>query len=337
MIKQRFNLSIRTLITTIFMEDQAIENKTHSYKTPWFTWSVFILILLQFLLFKYEEYFSQINMDTFKLFGAPDTVEIYQGHYWGVLTNNFLHTYWKLFFVNSVGIWFFGAFIERRIGFKRFFALFFFGCIIPSLWQLTLTNEPGIGLSGVNFTLFGYLLYKSRKDEVFRFKYGFIKYFFLVFMVGELIYCNYHNYFVENIYRTEAMTVAILLGLLLGRVSNEKRSIKYSIITFLTALSLSTLFYAPWSSEWQLYKGVQNHEENKFSLAKKYYLKALEINPENDLAKENLKLLKVDRLKSKAYDAHIKENYSLARRYYEEILILVPEDEWAKENLKELP
>ena len=318
-------------------ESQTIDKAKQLYKTPWFTWFVFVLITLQFLLFKYEEYFSQINVDTFKLFGAPDTVEIYQGHYWGVFTNNFLHTYWKLFIVNSVGIWFFGALIERRIGFPRFFALFFFACIIPSLWQLTLTTEPGIGLSGVNFTLFGYLLYKSRKDDVFRFKYSFIKYFFLVFMVGELIYCNYHNYFVENIYRTEAMTAGILLGLLLGRISNVNRLIKYSTIALVTAIPLSTLFYAPWSSEWQLYKGVKNHEENKFALAKSYYLKALEIDPTNDLAKENLTLLKIDKLKSKAYDAHMKENYSLARRYYEEILILSPDDEWAKVNLKELP
>lgn len=315
-----------------------IQNKVkHSYKTPWFTWSIFILIILQYFIINFKESFSTINMETFKLFGAPDTVEIYQGQFWGVFTNNFIHVYWKQLFVNSVGIWFFGAFIERRIDFQRFLALIFFACIIPSLWQLTLTNEPGIGLSGVNYTLFGYLLYTSRKDDTFRFKYKFIKYFFLFFMIGELIYCNFYNFFTENIYRTEAMTAGIILGFFLGRVSNEKRWIKYSSIALVTSISLSTLFYAPWSSEWQLYNGVKNHELKNFTKAKTYYLKALEMDPSNDVAKENLKLLKIDKLKSKAYNAHYHENYSLARQYYEEILILSPSDEWAKENLKELP
>lgn len=309
-------------------------NNSNSYTTPWFTGYISITIIAQFLLINYKDSFQTINPETFTLFGAPDAVEIYKGQYWGVFTNNFIHIYWTQLLINLAGIWFFGAFIERRIGFLKLITLLVIASIVPSLWQLTLTTEPGIGLSGVNYTLFGYILTTSRHDERFKLK-GW--YFFLIFMIGVLIYCAYVNTFIENKFRTEAMTIGFFLGLLLGKLNSLKNQIKFSTIATICILSLGTLIYAPWSAEWQLYKGIHAHEARHFKRADYFYRKTLKLDPDNFQAQKNLNLLTVDNIKAKAYKAHISKKYELARRYYLQILELEPDDEWAKENLKELP
>ncbi len=316
------------------MDLDKIFDKKPLYKTPWFVIVVSVIILTQFLLINFKENFTTIDGDTFTLFGAPDTIAIYGGQFWGVFTNNFIHTEWKPLLINLSGIWFFGAFIERRIGFLRLMSLVTLGCIIPSLWQLTLTTEPGIGLSGVNYVLFGYILVRSRKGEAFKLKGLYI---FLSFMLGVLLYCNYVNIFQANVFRTEAMTAGLLLGMLLARLRYGKKIYRIGIISSLSVISIVTLFYAPWSSEWQVYKGIQFYNKQDFHSAKIFYERALELNPTNGLAKDNLRLLSINKLKSKAYKAHIRKNYALAKKYYLQILKKDPNDDWSKENLNALP
>lgn len=308
--------------------------KTNSYTTPWFTGYISITIIAQFLLINYKESFQTINPETFTLFGAPDAVEIYKGQFWGVFTNNFIHIYWTQLLINLAGIWFFGAFIERRIGFLKLITLLVIASIVPSLWQLSLTTEPGIGLSGVNYTLFGYILTTSLHDDRFKLK-GW--YYFLIFMIGVLLYCWYVNEFIEDKFRTEAMTIGFFLGLLLGKLNTLNQKMKFSVLSIVLILSFGTLVFAPWSSEWQLYKGIKAHESRNYKQAGYFYRKTLKIAPDNFQAQKNLNLLIIDKIKAKAYRAHIAKNYELARRYYLQILELEPEDEWAKENLKELP
>ena len=327
------NVSLRYNLFTKEMDSNLNTDKAQ-YKTPWFVWYISVTIIAQYFLINYKENFTTINPETFTLFGAPDTVHIYEGQFWGVFTNNFIHIYWGQLVVNLIGIWFFGAFIERRLGTLRLISLMVISCVIPSLAQLALTSEPGIGLSGVNYALFGYILIRSKKGAAFKLKGQYI---FLTFMLGVLAYCNYYNFFIENIFRTEAMSIGLLLGLLLGKVRYGKQINRVIIVSGISILAISTLFYAPWSPEWQLYKGVQCHEARDLVNAKKFYNKVLEMDADNQTAKSNLKLLRVEKLEEKAYNAHVAKKYDLARKYYLEILKEKPGDSSAKENLQELP
>jgi membrane associated rhomboid family serine protease len=315
------------------MDSNLTIDKT-KYKTPWFVLYISITIIAQYLLINYKENFTKINPETFTLFGAPDTVSIYDGQFWGVFTNNFIHIYFSQLIFNLIGIWFFGAFIERRIGALRLISLMVISCVIPSLGQLAITSEPGIGLSGVNYALFGYILIRSKKGVAFKLKGQYI---FLTFMLGVLAYCNYYNFFVENVFRTEAMTIGLLLGLLLGKIRYGKKINRIIIVSSLSLIAISTLFYAPWSYEWQLYKGVEFHESRDLVNAKKHYLLVLKMDPGNKTAKDNLQLLDIEKLEKKAYDAHVGKNYELARKYYLQILKEKPDNVWARENLNELP
>ena len=305
------------------------------YNFPWFVLFISLAVLIQFLMINYKNHFEIIHSKTFTLFTAPDTIEIYKGKYWGVFTNNFTHIYWGQLVVNLFGIWLFGAYIERRIGFRKTVWLIILFSIIPSLWQLTLTTQPGIGLSGVNYALFGYILSKSHFNSDFKLR-G--RYILLLLMLAIIGYCYYINYTIENVFRTEAMFLGLLLGLLLGRLSELKDvSFKVIILGLVVLVSLPTLFYSPWSSEWQLYKGIVFHEKGNYRLAKKFYRTALKIDKTNLRAKNNLDLLDIDKLKVKAYKSHVAGNYDIAKKYYEKILKIDPKDIWAIENIKELP
>ena len=308
--------------------------KKTQFNTPWFVWYISITIIAQFFLINYKDHFHTINPETFILFGAPDTVSIYDGQFWGVFTNNFIHIYWSQLLINLIGIWLFGAFIERREGVLKLLLLTFSASLIPTLWQLTLTASPGIGLSAVNYTLFGYILTKSRFDESFKLK-G--RYVILIFMIGLLVYLSYYNAVIEDVFKTEAMIIGILLGLLIGLLSDKNKWLRFSILFVLFTISVSTLFYAPWSPEWLVYKGVKAHESKNYLRAIKFYKKALKIDKDNEQAQENLNLLEIDKLKIKAYKEHVAKNYDKARKIYLQIIEIEPEDEWTLTNLKELP
>ena len=100
---------------------------------------------------------------------------------------------------------------------------------------------------------------------------------------------------------------------------------------------MTTLFYNPYSSEWNTVQGSKAFTAGKIDEAEEYYLKALEIYPRNYAAKKNLVLIEIDRLQSRAYYAHSQEMYSTARHLYIKILGLDKNNAWAKKNLDGLP
>jgi tetratricopeptide (TPR) repeat protein len=105
----------------------------------------------------------------------------------------------------------------------------------------------------------------------------------------------------------------------------------------MSLFSLTSLFFSPWSAEWNCSKAMKLHEQMKLNNAKTYYLKALKINPDTQCAKDNLMLIKIDELSDKALKLHISEKYIEADKVYEEILKLDPKNSWAKENKRRLP
>lgn len=301
---------------------------------PWVVWYIVITVVAQYIMINYREYIKFVDVDIFILLGAPGSVNIYNGQYWGVLTNNFIHIYLSQLIINIIGIIVFGYYIEKRIKFLKFSSIIVLAAIIPSIIQLNLTNQPGIGLSGINFTLFGYIISKAFVVKEFRLKWINI---YLFAMISIIIYCHIYNLFIEDVFRTEAMSFGFILGLLIGYLSNKNIWLQFIVLFNIMLISISTLFYAPWSSEWLLFKGVEAHKSKQYKKAKVFYHKSLETNPKNDQSIKNLELLKLDELKWKAYKAHVKENYKLARKLYKEILRIDPNDEWTKEAYNELP
>jgi tetratricopeptide (TPR) repeat protein len=103
------------------------------------------------------------------------------------------------------------------------------------------------------------------------------------------------------------------------------------------ATSISTLFYSPWSAEWNYSKAYSYHIKNEFQNAKKYYRVAIEIDPEHKICRENLRRIRIEELCDLAMQAHENEDYLLANEYYQRVLDIDPWNKWARENIKKLP
>jgi GlpG protein len=306
-----------------------------NYKTPWFTWFLTLSSIIIFILINVKSDFKEISIETYEKFGAPAAIDIYQGQIWGVFTNSFIHSHWIQLSLNLIGLWVFGAFIERRIGFIHYMLFGLFTSIITSEWQLALSTDPGIGLSGVVYAFLGYIFIRSFEEPEFKLKYR--KYIYpITFII--LIICYAINIIHHGIIATEAMVSGFITGTIVAYVIRHLSSVKYYIIfTLLMGVCSITIFYAPWSSEWYLARGLHYHDVKKYDLAKENYQKAIELLPENVLAKENLKIMEVDNLSDRAYHFHALKKYNTARKIYKKILKIDPTNEWAKEGLAELP
>ena len=311
------------------------QSSEHKY-FPWFTTLFSLLLTVIYVIMSILSGGLKIDFKWLEWFGAPYAVQIYSGHAYGVVANNLIHVSFLHLLVNLVGLWLFGAFLERRIGWFKVAAFGLVSSIFGSMVQLALTNDAGLGISSALFGFYTLILIMSFRDGRFKMKFiyafGILLFVFLIFMIIN------NQFFGEEI-AVEAKIGGILWGLLMG-LSQRESAIKWQLLFVLLlpfSLAASTLLYAPWSSQWQSSRGIFYHKKQDLGTAEKYYKAALKIDPGNHLAKENYNLIKIDRLSVLAYNAHKDGEYTTARRYYLRILALKKNDRWALDNLKELP
>ena len=265
--------------------------------------------------------------------GAPYAIQIYHGQYWGIFTNSFLHVDYIHLTINCVGLAIFGYFTENKLGMFPLLIMIALASISTSALQLTLTNDAGLGFDGINFFLFSLLFTMSLLRKEFTLPY---KWTFLIGAICLLSFTFYINFWENQSYAIEAMFSGLLLGFVFGLVYKSK-IISFLLFSILISSSFYSLFYAPWSAEWNYSKGYTYHEKYDFKTAKKFYRKAIDINPQHSVSKENLRIIKIEELSDAAHKSHINEDYLKARELYNKILIIDSKNAWAKENLNKLP
>lgn len=303
----------------------------HKHITTWGTYGLIVLTLVLFASYVLIPKIVVNDVNTAS-FGAPYAVQIYNGQYWGLLTNSFLHITPIHFIANIIPFYFLSVFIERRM--KSFYLLLIIitASITTSIWQLTLSNDAGTGLSGVNLFLLCFIIGKGLTNKAFRIHKTYIA--LLPVALVFLIVFKYMFYFNIGI---GALISGTTIGFLIGRASEfdlKKNTFKlYSTCIF---VSMIILFYSPWSAEWQYSKGYKLHMENKLISAEKFYIKAIKLDKNHVFAVENLKILRVEKISNQAYLAHKNENFSKAKKLYHSILKIEPTNYWAKSNLKKL-
>ena len=265
-------------------------------------------------------------------YGAPYAKDIYDGAIWGVVINSFLHNNLTLFICNILFFLFAGYVVEKRNGplFLLFFGLG--GSVLTSCAELAFSGDPGVGLTGVNFGLLGYLLI-SRKIKWRNPWLQAVPWFFVgvvLFLCAEQI--------IQNDYKIAVFSIlsGLTFGIIVGLTQSYKR-LFYSIQFVFFGVSFLSLMYNPYSSEWHTVKGYHLHQQGKIEVAKYHYKQAITISPENVAARKNLKLIRLNKLIDKAYKLHLDKEYPSARNVYIQILKIDENNKWAKDNLAELP
>jgi membrane associated rhomboid family serine protease len=265
-------------------------------------------------------------------FGAAYAKDIYDGAFWGVIINSFLHSTFSAFLLNLLFFLYVGRMIEKENG-SWFLLLFGLGAsIVTSSVELAMSSDPGIGMTGVNFALLGFILLAP--DFTWRNPWLRALPWFIVgitlFLCAEQI--------AKNDYKISVFSLlsGLIYGLLLGLMMRVKW-LTYSFQIGLVVMCIVSIMYNPYSSEWNNVRGYHHHIAGNREKAKAYYLKSVELSPDNVAARKNLKKLKIEVLIDKAYDYHSKKKYNKARETYVQILNLDKNNAWAMENLAELP
>lgn len=272
--------------------------------------------------------------DAYRKWGAPSPDDIWNGAYWGLITTNFLHVTILHITFNLYWFWRFGKKIEFESSIFFYIAFILSAGLISSITELAFSETTGIGLSGIGYAFFGFLLVKRNTEGAYA---NFIDKRIVFLFIIWLLLCYVLT--LANIYQVgnAAHIGGFLWGLLIAKISKYKKRSQLAISTAVLAVFSITIFWNPWSIEWLSNKAYNLHKEQKLDEAKVLYRKILVRDKDNELAKVNLKIIIVDSLSKAAYSAHNNEDYHEALRLYKEILEMDPDNKWAKENMDMLP
>lgn len=299
-----------------------------------FTYFIVVYSFFIFIGIKVSENQTFVTDSTLTKFGAPTAIEIFGGKYWGVVTNSFVHfQIWHLF-INLFATLLIASYVERRIGFWKLFGFGLIASMITSSFQVSLSNDAGIGLSGVNYALFGFIFGKTFIDQRFKIV---TKNLALIVMILFIPFSELMNRYYNWNIATVALTSGLLFGFFFSGLFTKFKTTSTIILASMILFSVFSIFNSPWSAEWNCSKAMRFHEKMELKEAKKYYSRAISINPESQCANDNLLVIKIAELSKKALTLHEEKKYVEAGKVYDEILKLDSQNSWALENKSRLP
>ena len=299
-----------------------------------FTYILAAYCILNYLVFEWLLSAHVSKDDALMYLGAPIALDIYEFQYWGIITNSFVHFRFGNFILNLFGLIFLGSYVERRIGSVQFFFFGLYASTVSSAFQLAFSDDAGLGLSGVNYALFGFIFFKTFYSRRYRIVTRKLALLVMLFFIP---FCFYQNLINQWHVAVIAMTSGFLIGILISLFHSKKLlSVKLNLILLLF-FSVASIFYSPWNAQWNCHKGMEFHIAGKLREAKLYYEQSLSIDPKNTCSSDNLLLIHIDELSGLAFQAHNRGDYIKAGEYYDAILKLDPDNQWAKNNKRNLP
>ena len=127
---------------------------------------IWLLIAINFLLF----IATLVDQGLIFLLGLQPAT--FPARPWTIVTNLFVHAGFTHIIFNMMTLFFFGGFLSRLIGGRRFLIVYFFGGILGNICYLLLPPSPltiAVGASGAIFALGGTLAVMVPKLRVFVF------------------------------------------------------------------------------------------------------------------------------------------------------------------------
>ena len=206
----------------------------------WFT------ILIAFLcvgIYFWQLYLAtkgHVYADIYNQLGASKAFKLYQVQYWGVCFNSFLHSAWQLLIFNLIGILYLGTYIERRTNLLTLGILGLLASIITSLVQFTLTDNAGIGMTGVNYFLLGYIYGRSFKDATFKMEF---RNSIMLLGLGFIALFIFTNSMTWTNFGIRSMIAGLVFGSITGILARFRNKIASYSFVFLSLIGLSTTLF----------------------------------------------------------------------------------------------
>jgi GlpG protein len=277
---------------------------------------------------------GQNTQEAYTQWGAPSFAEVFSGSYWGLISNNFLHTQWWHILFNLSWFWLFGKKIEFHSNKVFYGFLLLSAALVTSLAQLTVSGTTGIGLSGIVYAMFGYLMIRSRYDAAYK---GFLSNNTIILFLVWLFVCIALTRFGILAVGNAGHFGGFLWGVSLGFLSGHRVKIWVPVSTALLCVLVAITFFSRYSLGRQCYLAYQYHKNQEIDKAIAAYQDILRDDPTNQFGKENLQQLKIYKLSVAESESEAQKKFDEARRCCNEILLLDKDNEWAKSALGRLP
>jgi membrane associated rhomboid family serine protease len=307
-------------------------NNTYKEYKPWLTIAFIAICVIVFTGINSER--SINNWVSHRKWGSLSTYDIYDGHLWGLLTCNFFHLDFLHLLFNLYWLWIFGKKIEFE---KGIFFLLFFAIstgFLVSIFQMTLTDDSGIGFSGIGYAMFGYLYIQSRYHP--RYKEMLDRNTIQLF-IAWLFICIILSYSGLMHIGNVAHFTGLIWGAAIAYTENTlPKFLSYFLLLLIFASSFIPVFWAPWSVGWLSYKAYNLHNAEKYQEAVSLYNSILEKDPANTFALENKKIIEVYFFQEDAQKALKENKIQLAKTYLLKIQQIDSSNTWAKDLLKDL-
>jgi membrane associated rhomboid family serine protease len=311
---------------------QPTVNESYKKYVPVITFICCLVSVILFIGINLEENLDDWNV--YRKWGAPSSTDIFDGSYWGLISSNFLHVdLWHIGF-NVYWLWIFGKKIEFESKNAFYVFLILSSAFVSSVIQLSFADSTGIGLSGIGYSLFGYILIKSRTEVAYK---DFLDKRTIMLFLLWLVLCICLTQFKLWEVGNAAHVGGLIWGMFLAFISRVSVYKQWVIATVMIAFIVSSIFWNPLSISWLSHEAYELHKNQKADEAIDVYKKILSRDADNEFAKANLKQLEIHKLGEKAFELHKKQKYKEARLIYNEILSLDSNDQWTKDNLKILP
>ncbi len=213
-------------------------------------------------------------------FGYHHAKSMWEGAYWALFTSAFVHfEIWHIAF-NVYWLWVLGTRLERAMGSPRFLMFFVLAAFVSSSFELAVSDDTGIGASGVVYSIFGYMWLARHRYPSFREALDTQTInIFLLWLVGCVVATYLDVWNVGN--------AAHVSGLLFGcavagsLVLRRKRRVILAGLVAMVGLSFVPLFWCPWSVGWLAGKAYEEHEAKRYDAAIDRYTQILRIDPDN--------------------------------------------------------
>ena len=150
--------------------------------------------------------------------GALSASDIWDGAWWALVTSAFVHfDIWHIAF-GVYWLWVLGCALERGIGGARWVIFLVAAAWVSSSAQLAVSDDTGIGMSGVLYAFFGFMWLTRDRYPGFRSVVDDnARNLFLFWAVGCLVVTHLGYWNVGNTAHFSGLGFGILLGLAVAR------------------------------------------------------------------------------------------------------------------------
>ncbi|MHB1080006.1 MAG: rhomboid family intramembrane serine protease [Prosthecobacter sp.] len=189
-------------------------------------------------------------------------VELWQGSkLWGVLTSSFLHADILHLAFNGYWLWRLGQVLEQEVSRVSYATLILVTTLFASLVEFAVLGQIGIGMSGMVYGVFGYMLVGRDRHPAFR---RVVTASTIILFFGWLILCfaltHSHIMPVANFAHLGGLVAGVLSGL--ATDGRRFRKLVRAILGLMLLGAVVPLCWAPWHDNWHFVRALRLLKKN---------------------------------------------------------------------------